>query len=238
MKNLIFALTLCLATPLYSQRETQQSGHKAALNCEEQEHALESGVYVYAVMDHIWVPGSPPPVPVGNGITLAVQFWPEGKVFLHTKGTKFELWLGTPDVPGNNIWDFLEDAADSCKLPPDPAEAVKLLKVHWEVETLTREQFERLHGDFLAALTEYISTIRERSAYFMAKGLQGGGVDASGYRIVYDNSWEHVEIHELDLPIDGQPSPMIKWVREFQSAAEQTFHRQLGRKAQSDKGSH
>lgn len=234
MKNLIvIALNLCLATNLYSQRERQPSQQSATFNCEEQRHALESGVYVYAVMDRIWPPGSAPPVPVSRGITVGVQFWPAGKVFLHTEGTKFELWKGSPEVPGNNIWDFLEDVADSCKLPPDPAEAVKLLKVHWDVDTLTREQFEHLHGDFLSALTEYVSTVRERSAYFLMKGVQGGGVDASGYRIVYDNSWEHVEIHELDLPIDGQRSPMIKWVREFQTTAEKTFHVALGTKEQS-----
>lgn len=234
MKNLIvIALTLSLATPLYSQRE-RPSQQKVTFNCENQQHALESGVYVYAVMDRIWPPDSLPPVPVGSGITLSVQYWPAGKVFLHTKGTKFELWLGTPGVPKGNIWDFLEDAADTCKLPPDPAEAVKLLKVHWEVDTLTREQFERLNGDFLSALTEYVSTVRERSAYFLTKGLKGGGVDASGYRIVYDNSWEHFEIHELDLPIDGQPSPMIKWVRDFQVIAEKAFHVALGPKEQSE----
>ncbi len=232
MKNLIvFALALFLASPLYSQQATQPGVQKAALNCEEQRHALETGVYVYAVMDYIWPPDYPRPNPISFlGITLAVGLWPEGKVFLHAKGTKFELWLGTPEVPGNNIWDFLDDVADSCKLPPDPADAVKLLKVHWEVETITREQFERLHEDFMTALTDFVSTVRERSAFVMAKGLHGGGVDSSGYRIIYDNSWEHLEIDELDLPIDGHLSPMIKWLREFQAAAEQTFHRPLGRR--------
>ena len=63
----------------------------------------------------------------------------------------------------------------------------------------------------------------------MTKGLQGGGVDAGGYHIVYDNSWEHLEIDELDLPVNGEPSPIIKWIHEFQSVVEQAGHRSRGR---------
>jgi hypothetical protein len=64
----------------------------------------------------------------------------------------------------------------------------------------------------------------------MTKQLSGGGVDASYYTIMYDNSWEHLEIDELDLPLDGQTSPMIKWVHDFQKLVEQTFHVSIGRK--------
>ena len=73
-------------------------------------------------------------------------------------------------------WEFLADLAESCRLPADPADAVRLLNIRWESKQLQREQFESLHWDFMTALTEYVTTVRERSAYFMAKNLQGGGV--------------------------------------------------------------
>jgi hypothetical protein len=227
MKNnlIVLAFVICGIQQLSAQQGPQPGPPKPGISCEDESHALESGVYVFAVMDHIW----PPAFPVSRGITVAVQFTSEVKVFLHTDGSKLELWMGTAEVPGNNVWDFLEDVADSCHLPPDPADAVKLLKIHWESKELQRTQFEQLHTDFLAALTGYLSTVRERSAYYMATSYVGGGVDASNFSIVYDNSWEHFKILEWDLPVNGQVTPMIKWVHEFRSVAEQAFHRALGR---------
>ncbi|MGA7367060.1 MAG: hypothetical protein WA424_13795 [Candidatus Sulfotelmatobacter sp.] len=223
MRNsfIVFVLTLCGV----SQLSAQSSPPKPGISCEDESHALESGVYVYAVMDHIW----PAAFPVSRGITVAVQFRPEVKVFLHTDGKKFELWTGTAGVPGDNVWDFLRDLADSCRLPPDPADAVKLLKIRWEAKELQRPQFEQLHKDLMGALADYVSTVRERSAYFMTTNYMSFPIDAGAYTIVYDNTWEHFRIEEVDLPINGQTKPMIKWVHEFQNLAEQTFHRSLGR---------
>jgi hypothetical protein len=228
MKNslLVLILALCWTSPLHSQRRPEHGPVKVGVSCKAQSHALESGVYGFAVLEHVW----PPAFPASRGITVAVQFRPEIKAFLHTDGSKFELWVGTADVPGNNVWEFLEDLADACHLPADPADAVKLLKIRWEAKELQRVQFEQLHKDFIASLTDYVSTVRERSAYFMATTGIGGGVDAAIYPIVYDNSWEHFEIEEWDLPINGQPGPMIKWLREFQSVAEQTFPKSFGKK--------
>jgi hypothetical protein len=96
--------------------------------------------------------------------------------------------VGTADVPGNNVWDFLADLADSCHLPPDPADAVKLSNIRWEVRELQREQFEQLHQDFMGAPTDYVSTVRETSDHFMATRLVLIGLDAANDPIVYDNS--------------------------------------------------
>jgi hypothetical protein len=154
---------------------------------------------------------------------------PETKLFLHTDGTKFEVWMGTAEVPGNNLWNFLEDLADSCRLPPDPASSVKLLNIRWKTNELQRTQFEQLHRDFATALSQYVTLVAERSSYFMKTQGHGGGVDASSYPIVYDNSWEHFTIQEWDLPVGGQTTPMIKWVHELQKFAEGQFHISLGR---------
>jgi hypothetical protein len=36
--------------------------------------------------------------------------------------------------------------------------------------------------------------------------------------------WESLKIDEWDLPINGQPTSMIKWVHQFQREVEQAFH--------------
>jgi len=172
-------------------------------------------------MDQFW----PPAFPTGRGITIAVGLSWGSKAFLRAQDDgKYQFWLGTAQVPTGNVVDFLGDLADSCRLPPDPADAVKLLNIHWDVKELSRSQFEQMHSTFMTALSDYFSTVRERSAYFLAKKRVGGGVDASGYVIIYNNSWEHLKIDELDLPINGQTTSMIKWVHEFQREVEQAFH--------------
>jgi hypothetical protein len=231
MKNLPLVITIafCWGSPLLSQ-QSQKGSPKLISNCAQQKNGLASGAYVDAVLREVRPPTVLPPSPVSAGIKVAVQFASQVKVFLYTDGHKFELLMGTANVPGNNVWSFLEDVADSCSLPPDPADAVKLLKIKWNTKELSQEEFVHLHADFMAALTSYISTVRERADHFMTKQISGGGVDASYYTIMYDNSWEHLEINELDLPLDGQTSPMIKWVHDFQKQVERTFHVSIGRK--------
>jgi hypothetical protein len=171
-------------------------------------------------MDQFW----PPEFAIARGITVAVQLSWGANAFLRAQDGKYELWLGTAQVPEGDVVDYLESLADSCRLPPDPANAVKLLNIHWDVKELTRSQFERMHSVFMTALSEYFSTVRERSWYYLANNRVGGGVDASSYPIVYDNSWESLKIDEWDLPINGQKTSMIKWVHQFQREVEQAFH--------------
>jgi hypothetical protein len=227
MKKAILVLfPIFLALALSSQPRPPQGLPSANTLCEDQAHALSSGAYVFSVFAHV----RPPAFPVSRGIAVAVQLTSAQKLFLLSDGSKFQLWAGTARVPEEKVWSFLGNLADSCRLPADPADAVKLLNTRWESKELTRLQFEQLHNDFLTALSQYVSTVQERSNYFMATRFMGGGVDGSQYRIVYDNSWEHFEIEEWDLPINGQTRSMIQWVRQFQGVAEQSFQRTFGTK--------
>ncbi|MGH9741236.1 MAG: hypothetical protein ACRD51_02665, partial [Candidatus Acidiferrum sp.] len=88
--------------------------------------------------------------------------------------------------------------------------------------------FEEIHTDFMTALNGYFSAVQERSAHFLKTKLQGGGVDASNYPIVYDNSWQHLKILDWDLPLDNRIDPMIDWIHKFQELAEQRFQRPVG----------
>ncbi len=208
---------LCSVFPLASQERKADEPAKSGVKCEEQANAIASGDYVYAVMDGIRPPD------LRMGISVSVQFNFGRRVILYSNGEKYYLWLGITGVPGENIWSFLRDVAESCRLPADPGEAEKLLRIHWEVRELQRAQFEQLHRDFLNAFTQYTSTVKERSAYSMSTGLFAVPVDASGFTIIYDNSWEHFKIEELSLT-DGQKTPLVNWVEELRSYAQQTFH--------------
>jgi hypothetical protein len=222
MKNRLVVVVIVLwGVPVFAQHGLLTGPRNVRTSCDEQKHALESGVYADCALKHVW----PPALPLSAGVSIAVQLRPAIKLLLHTDGSKFELWVGTAQIPKNNVLGFLEDLANSCKLPTDPANAVKLLNIGWEVKEVQRARFDQLHDDFLAALTEYTSSVKERTSYFMDTRLARVAVDATRYTIFYDNSWQHFEIQEWDLPINGQVTPMVKWTRELEGIAEQSFHR-------------
>ena len=226
MKYVFLALLVgtCLSSLPIAQRRPLEVSAAANTVCKDQSDALRSGKYAETVLGGVW----PPTVPLSQGITIKVG---SGNVlFLHTDGDKFLLRTNTLGIPGQDVYSFLENLAASCKLPRDPGEAFKLLQVTWESRSLTRGEFEILHKDFITALSQYVSTVTERSARFMATRLQGLPLDASYYPIVYDNTWEHFEITAWDVPIDGQTDPMIRWVRELQDVAEHSFKRPFGKK--------
>jgi hypothetical protein len=80
----------------------------------------------------------------------------------------------------------------------------------------------------MQAISQYVTTVQERSQYFMAAKRLGGGPHALQYSILYDNSWEHFEIQESDLPVNGKTTSMIKWIHKLQGIAEQKFQISLG----------
>ena len=225
-KSFVIALLLCAATPLNSGVRQQRTPVRN-VNCEDMSHAIESGAYVYAAVKQIW----PPSFGTAQGVSISVEVKPAIKVILHTADGKYELWMDSVGA-SKDVWQFLEDQANACRLPPDPSNAVKLLNVSWEHRDLSQAQFEKLHEHFLAALTAYIRSVSERSSYFMRTGFQGGGVDASTSQIVYDNSWQHLEITEWNLPIEGRTTPMNKWVQEFSLFADGTFQHHIAPSAQ------
>jgi hypothetical protein len=95
----VVALVLSCTSPAGSRKATKAHSTKVCISCEEQRSPLASGAYVYAVMDQIW----PPALPVSRGITGAILFRPEIRIFLHTDGSRFELWIDTADIPGDNV---------------------------------------------------------------------------------------------------------------------------------------
>jgi hypothetical protein len=124
------------------------------------------------------------------------------KIGLWTDGEKFKLWAGSPDIPQKNIYEFLEDLDEACHLLPDPRHAVDLIKFKWESKDLTAAQFAQLHRDFTKGLSQYGSTIQGRYAGMLATRTWVIHLDAIQYSVIYDNSFEHVELRVWeDIPL-------------------------------------
>jgi hypothetical protein len=213
------AFAVLCAAPFHSQQAPVPQSNPGA-DC-SWNPTLTSDDYYDAVANRIW----PPFLPRSQGITIAVGT--EKKLLLHTDGQKFELITDTIDMPEKNVYWFIRDLDDSGRLPPDPADAFKLLKIQWETKEISRAEFDKLYGDFVAALSQYVSTVQETSASYMATKLWGGYVDAGYWLVVYDNTTQHFEIHAWDVPLDNKDKydSMILWERELAKAAEDSFHR-------------
>lgn len=161
--------------------------------------------------------------PPGWGKSLIrINVGAETKLDLWTNGEKFLLWT---NVNPKSIGDFLNGLDQSCQLPPDPAEAVALMKIQWESKEISSEQFADLHSSFTDALVQYASKVQKRYGSLIGKHLSTIHLDAEGYSIVYDNSHEHVALFAWNENDDYPLNPLIVWVHELQKLAEQSFHR-------------
>lgn len=150
------------------------------------------------------------------------------KLALWTDGQKFKLWTDKPDISQKSIGLFLEDLDQACRLPPDPHDAFALLKISWESRDLSADQFAQLHRDFTKGLSQYGSEIQGRYPGMISKRAWVIHLDAIQHSVIYDNSYEHVELRVWE-DTEKEADPMLKWVHEFRKLAETSFHRQIWR---------
>jgi hypothetical protein len=151
-------------------------------------------------------------------IRISIEGW--RKLDLWTDGKTFKLWTDAR-VP-SNIEQFLLDLNKSCRLPADPAEVAKLIKVEWESADLSSTQFEQIHKGFTKALAEYVSSAQRRYST-MEWNIY---LDATIYRIKYHNGIEDIDVKVVEDP--KQHKLMLDWVHEVQKLAEARFHRPFG----------
>jgi hypothetical protein len=148
----------------------------------------------------------------------------EKKLALWSDGKNFRLWTDTPEVAQKSIGDFLLDLDQSCHLPGDPADAAALIKAKWESSDLSSPQFGHIHRDFTEALSHYVAKTQNRYDSIIATRLFVVHLDSEGYSIVYDNSYEHLELQVWNM--NDQPNnPMLSWVHQLQRLAEERFKR-------------
>jgi len=150
----------------------------------------------------------------------------EKKLALSSDGKNLKLWTETPEITQKSIGDFLLDLDQSCRLPADPAAAAAFIKVKWESSDLSSPQFGQIHRDFTEALSHYVAKIQNRYDSIIATRLFVVHLDSEGYSIVYDNSYEHLELEGWNMN-DEPINPMLSWVHQLRKLAEEKFKRPI-----------
>ena len=198
--------------------ETQQKAAKTnpAAPCGHESAGLP-GFYYEAVVARL----TPPHF---ERSLISVAEGAEIKIVLMTDGEKFELWTDTPETSQKSVNEFLLDLNQSCRLPPDPADAAGLIKLKWESRPISAAQFEQAHSEFTSAISQYVSKAQARYEHLIEERMLTMHLDTLRYPIVYDNQHEHIELDVWNSADD----PMVKWVRQLKKLAEDKFNRSFG----------
>ena len=212
--RILVAALLVLSSALPLRRQESHSQAAPSAGCVQEGQAL--GWRYDEIVSLIW-----PPDWDQQAVTIAMG--EPSKLILRTDGDKeFELLAGEPEQP--DVYGFLLDLANSCRLPADPEAAADLVKMRWETRQISRAQFEKLHADFTAALAQYAARINATYGSIISTHLISAAVDAGRELIVYDNFSEHVEVYSWIVE-GNKDDPILKWGRELNQSAADTFHR-------------
>lgn len=150
------------------------------------------------------------------------------KLALWTDGERYRLWTSTVESPEGSLGALLSRLNDSCALPADPVEAAALVKVKWESIDLSAEQFASLHREFVRAASQYVSRMQDRYSSMMASRLMTVHLEAEGYSIEYDNSYQHIVLEVWNMN-DEPANPMLEWVHGLEKLAAASFRRRIWR---------
>jgi len=138
---------------------------------------------------------------------------------LWTDGKRFQIW--TYATTPRNINKYLDDLSDACRLPANPSDAARLIKIKTESADLSGTQFAQIHKDLILATSQYLSSAQQRY------GKLGDHLylDATVDRVLYDNTYERIEVTVIDDPKEF--GPMVDWIRQLLQLAENSFHHPL-----------
>jgi hypothetical protein len=203
------AFVFVLSSLLYGQEEA-----KPRAVCTGKHDETLTYMYSLDVIQHLQPPGN-------SLILVSVSADSESKLVLRISQppTAYELWRG---VPEENLYNLLSRLQDSCLLPPNPYEAVKLVRVKWQRLVLTQDTFQTMYNDFSLALAQYSSGVATRP-----KTIRGGRIvmDSSVYTVAYDSfGFERFEVRAFDDTEDpSKMNPIIKWARGLQKFSSDGF---------------
>jgi hypothetical protein len=180
------------------------------------------GVLTYSYSESVWQQLIPHDHQARPVIEITLSFGRKSKLLLRAiDRSNFELLRAT--LP-QNIDKSLAELEDSCRLPPNSADAVDLIAVKWDTARLDPELFGRLHREFIAALAQQVMDAQNRYDSVLEKG----GIisfDSQGYSVVYDNGgYEHVEVEGDDIA-RNRTEPIIKWVQSVAGLADEKFRK-------------
>jgi hypothetical protein len=208
-------LALVVAAPMRAQQKQPRTN--PGTNCGDGSPLRNDNnfneFYLRAVYDYFEPPDWSP-------AQIMITVSGEGTLKLWTNGKRFKLWTYTT-MP-HNINKYLDDLSDSCRLPGNPSEAARLIKVKWESADLSSEQFAQIHQNLTNALSQYVSSAQQR--YSAPEGHIY--LDATSYRVEYDNTYGHVDFEVMEDP--ERFKPVLDWIHQLQKLAEASFHRPFG----------
>jgi len=205
---------LCSST-LYGQ------GSLPSVACPSGGH-VASEWYVEMLLRHL----APPEPDTGPSRIIRMEIVATGrpKLVLQTDGKVYELFRGSIS---QNIYQVVEEMDRSCRLPPNPENALKPIDVKWEHSAVAPDDFTKTHGAFAGALASYGSIVRDRYVPLLKDGLAYAYVHTPEYRIVYDNRWEHIEIEAWDaVPPHERMDPIIAWAHAVEELAKKDLPKQ------------
>jgi len=142
------------------------------------------------------------------------------KLYLSTDGEKFTLW--TSSTTFRDADRFLLNLERSCRLPIEPQDAAALIPVKWESVDLKVEDFAQIHRDLTNALARYAASAQENYASILETNGRAIYLDATAFRVVYDNSYQSFQAEVVDDP--KQNKAMLEWIQKLQKVAEERFH--------------
>jgi hypothetical protein len=148
----------------------------------------------------------------------------EANLMLWTDGEQFRLWTYTTDP--HNIYKYFDELSDACRLPASPALAAAFIKIKWERADISAAQFAQFHVNLTQALAQYASSAQQRYDSMMQTKLWAIYLDAVGYRVFYENSYEHMNAEVMEDP--KQYKRILDWIHSLQDLAETRFHRHFG----------
>jgi hypothetical protein len=175
-----------------------------------------SEFYVRAVYDYFQPPD-------WNKALIRIAVRGDSELKLWTDGKRYQLWTYT--TTPHNIYKYLDDLSDSCRLPGSPSDAARLIKVKWESADISSSQFAQIHQNLILALSQYVSRAQQR--YSTLEGHMY--LDAFVYRVGYDNAYEHLDVEVI--ADHKEFKPMLDWIVQLQKLAESSFHRPFRDKA-------
>jgi hypothetical protein len=190
------------------------TGHQACAN----PPTTVTQFYVDEVLRHLQPPQASQ-VQVLIKISLIVTGRP--KLVLWTDGDTFALDRGTTGSP---IYRLLDELENSCQLPSRPSEAADLVKVKWEHATVGFDAFERLHREFVSALTQDTTDIQDRYRGRLLDRSTTVSLHTPEYSVEYDNRNQRLDFIAYDTTThDEKMNLVLAWAHSLEKFADNIF---------------
>jgi len=134
-----------------------------------------------------------------------------------------EVWRFAPQ---EDVLTTLKRIESNCQLPGDPKEAIGLLGGHWERKEIPAATFQKIHGEFLAGLQEYVKDA-EAKQYSKDVEVPYEGPHVRTWRVTYRNNGFFTLVVTI---VDGHnkrrsPLPLSGWVRRSVELAEELYQK-------------